>query len=170
MFWKKQTAFPLLSKADRPIFGQEVQTKSSWPKMFSLFLTFDYLLFVQGILQNDALKKWTALPPCPEDRFDTFCPRTLDLSAPSPGDDLRSKSAIRLRGQIVRSDSFWGIGCDFSAVTIRLRLRCILRWKMAKFASHCGNSLRFRPAIQKIASDCGCDAVVHLALDPKTRD
>ena len=49
------------------------------------------------------------------------------LSALSPGDDLRSKSAIRLRGQTVRSDSFWGIGCDFSAVTIRLRLRCILR-------------------------------------------
>ena len=52
---------------------------------------------------------------------------THTLSAPSPGDDLRSKSAIRLRGQIVRSDSFWGLGCDFSAVTIRLRLRCILR-------------------------------------------
>ena len=32
-----------------------------------------------------------------------------DLSAPSPGDDLRSKSAIRLRGQIVRSDPFWGL-------------------------------------------------------------
>ena len=49
------------------------------------------------------------------------------LSAPSPGDDLRPKSAIRLRSQIVRSDSFWEIGCDFSVVTIRLRLRCILR-------------------------------------------
>ena len=49
------------------------------------------------------------------------------LSAPSPGDDLRSKSAIRLRGQIVRSDSFWEIGCDFFAVTIRLRLRCVWR-------------------------------------------
>ena len=35
------------------------------------------------------------------------------LSAPSPGDDLRSKSAIRLRGQTVRSESFWEIGCDF---------------------------------------------------------
>ena len=51
----------------------------------------------------------------------------IDLSAPSPGDDLRSKSAIRLRGQTVRSESCWEIGCDFSAVTIRLRLRCILR-------------------------------------------
>ena len=49
------------------------------------------------------------------------------LSAPSPCDDLRLKLAIRLRGQTVRSDSFWEIGCDFSAVTIRLRLRCILR-------------------------------------------
>ena len=50
-----------------------------------------------------------------------------DLSAPSAGDDLRSNSAIRLRGQTVRSDSFWGIACDFSAVKIRLRLQCILR-------------------------------------------
>ena len=71
------------------------------------------------------------------------------LSAPSPGDDLRSKSAIRLRGQTVRSDSFWGIGCDFSAVTIRLRLRYILRWKMAKSATHCGNSLRCRLRFKK---------------------
>ena len=52
---------------------------------------------------------------------------SLKLSAPSPGDDLRSKLAIRLRGQTLRSDSFWEIGCDFSAVKIRLRLRCILR-------------------------------------------
>ena len=53
--------------------------------------------------------------------------RIVNLSAPSPGDDLRPKSAIRLRGQTVRSDCFWEIGCDFSAVTIRMRLRCILR-------------------------------------------
>ena len=33
-----------------------------------------------------------------------FC---QSLSAPSPGDDLRLKLAIRLRGQIVRSDSLW---------------------------------------------------------------
>ena len=49
------------------------------------------------------------------------------LSAPSPGDDLGLKLAIRLRGQTVRSDSFWEIGCDFSAVTMQLRLRCVLR-------------------------------------------
>ena len=30
------------------------------------------------------------------------------LSAPFPGDDLQSKSAICLRGPIVCSDSFWG--------------------------------------------------------------
>ena len=47
--------------------------------------------------------------------------------SPSPGDDLRLRLAIRSRGQTVRSDSFWEIGCDFSAVMIRLRLRCILR-------------------------------------------
>ena len=63
----------------------------------------------------------TSPPPPPKPKIPP------PLSAPSPGDDLRSKSAIRLRGQIVRSDSFWGIGCDFSAVTIRLRLRCVLR-------------------------------------------
>ena len=28
---------------------------------------------------------------------------------------LRLKLAIRLRGQTVCSDSFWGVGCDFSA-------------------------------------------------------
>ena len=49
------------------------------------------------------------------------------LSALSPGDDLLLKSAIRLRGQTVRSDSFWEIGCDFYTVTIRSQLRCILR-------------------------------------------
>ena len=86
------------------------------------------------------------------------------LSAPSPGDDLRSKSAIRLRGQNCTQRIFWGFHCkatyieelqvvptrlfrfeeaNFFAVTIRLRLRCVLRGKMAKFASRCGNSLRF---------------------------
>ena len=88
----------------------------------------------------------------------------LHLSAPSAGDDLRLKLAIRLHGQTARSDSFWEIGCDFSAATIQLRLRCILRRKMAKSASHCGNSLAISPAIQKIASDCSCDAVVHSDL------
>ena len=73
----------------------------------------------------------------------------MGLSAPSPGDDLRLKLAIRLRSQTVRSDSFWEIGCDFSAITIWLRLRCILRWKMGKFASCCGNSLAISSAIQK---------------------
>ena len=53
--------------------------------------------------------------------------RVFKVSAPSPGDDLRLKLAIRLRGRTVGSDSFWEIGCDFSAVTIRLQLQCILR-------------------------------------------
>ena len=51
------------------------------------------------------------------------------LSAPSPGDDLRSKSAIRLRGETVRSDSFWEIGCDFSAVTIRWKSKFLYRYR-----------------------------------------
>ena len=79
-----------------------------------------------------------------------------NLSAPSPGDDLRSESAIRLRRQTVRSDSFWEIGCDFSAVTMHFAMKngqtC---FSLRKF-------LAISPAIQKIASDCGCDAVVHL--------
>ena len=66
-------------------------------------------------------------------------------SAPSPGDDLRLKLAIRLRGQTVHSDSFGELGCDFSAVTIRLRLRCILRWEIAKFASRF--RLRFKKSL-----------------------
>ena len=36
---------------------------------------------------------------------------------------------------------------------------------MAKFASRCGNSLRFRLRFKKIACDYGCDAMVHLDQD-----
>ena len=36
---------------------------------------------------------------------------------------------------------------------------------MAKFASHCGNSLRFRLRFKRFASDCGCDAVVQGPLN-----
>ena len=75
--------------------------------------------------------------------------KAQNLSAPSPGDDLRSRSAIRLRGQIVRSDSFWGIGCDFSVVTIRLRLQCILRWKKGQICFSLRKFLAISPAIQK---------------------
>ena len=90
---------------------------------------------------------------------------TWQLSAPSPGNDLRSKSAIRLCGQNCTQRFFKGFiarpptlnkckwcpeACPdsrrrrFFAATIRLRSQCILRWKMANFASHRGNSLRFR--------------------------
>ena len=34
--------------------------------------------------------------------------------------------------------------------------------KNGQFASRCGKFLAISPAIQKIASDCSCDAVVHL--------
>ena len=95
----------------------------------------------------------------------------LNLSAPSPRRWFAVEACDFVYAvQTVRSDSFWEIGCDFSAVTVRLRLRCILQWKMAKFASRCGNSLRFRLRFQKIASDCGCDAVVHLGLNPSQPD
>ena len=84
------------------------------------------------------------------------------LSAPSPGDDLRSKSAIRLGGQTVRSDSFWGIGCDVSAVTIRLRFAMHSAMRNGQICFSLRKFLAISPAIQKITSDCGCDAVVHL--------
>ena len=38
--------------------------------------------------------------------------------------------------------------------------------KAATYASRYGNSLRFSFAIQNIASDCGCYAVVHSGVDP----
>ena len=51
----------------------------------------------------------------------------LTLSAPSLGDDLRLVSAIGLRSESVRGDLFLDGGCDVVAVTIRLRVRCLLR-------------------------------------------
>ena len=80
------------------------------------------------------------------------------LSAPSPGDDLRLKLAIRLRGQTVRSDSFW----ETVAVAMHFAMKSgQICFSLPKF-------LAISSAIQKIASDCGCDAVVHLgaALPP----
>ena len=41
------------------------------------------------------------------------------------------------------------LGGDFFCGVIQLRLRCIMRWKVAKFASHCRNSLRFRLRFKK---------------------
>ena len=99
---------------------------------------------------NDAINSPTSAP---------------DLSAPSPGDDLRLKLAIRLRGQTVRSDSFWERGCDFSAVTIRVAVAMRFAMKDGKIRFSLRNFLAISSAIQKLASDCGCDAVVHLALD-----
>ena len=41
---------------------------------------------------------------------------------------------------------------------------------MAKLISRCGKFLAILPAIQKIASDCGCDVVVHLDRDQPCRN
>ena len=60
-----------------------------------------------------AFKKFSAKNVCAHFSFHIVV--RLHLSAPSLGDDLRLKLAIRLRGQTVHSDSFWEIGCDFSA-------------------------------------------------------
>ena len=71
---------------------------------------------------------------------------SASLSAPSPGDDLQSKSAIRVRGQNCTPRYYceatyieWPhgklvqiLGGDLFVPTVRLRLRCVLRWKIAK--------------------------------------
>ena len=58
-----------------------------------------------------------------EKKWHLVVPKCTVSPAMICGRSLRFVYAV----QIVRSDSFWGIGCDFSAVTIRLRLRCVLR-------------------------------------------
>ena len=110
---------------------------------------------------------------------------SLNLSAPPPGDDLRSKSAIRLRGQNCTQRFFEGFtaraptlrnckwcpracsdsrrrffcGNDTIAVAMRCAMKngqiCSLSLSLRKF-------LAISSAIQKIASDCSCDAMVHL--------
>ena len=89
-----------------------------------------------------------------------FVVKFKELSAPSPGDDLRSKSAIHLRRRTVHSDSFWGIGCDFSAATIRFAVAMHFAMKNGQICFSLRKSLAISLAIQKITSDCGCDAVV----------
>ena len=94
----------------------------------------------------------------------------LDVSAPSPGDDLSSKSAIRLRGQKCTQRYFEGFvvrpptlnncercpqACPDSRRrlffcgnnTVAVAMRSAM--KMAKVASRCGNSLRFRLQFKK---------------------
>ena len=81
----------------------------------------------------------------------------LGLSAPSTGDDLRSKSAIRLRGHnctqrcfeclIVRPPTLTIICPDsmrFFAVIVAVAMRFAMKNGQIEFASHCGNSLQFR--------------------------
>ena len=112
------------------------------------------------------------------------CP--WDLSAPSHGDALRSKSAIRLRGQTICSDFLrvslqdhlhWKIangahnlvqilGGDFFAVMIRLRLRCVLWWKWLNLLLAAEIPCNF----DCDSSDRGCDAVVHLLIAWDTRE
>ena len=90
------------------------------------------------------------------------------LSAPSPGDDLRSKSAIRLRGQIARSESFWEIGLRFLCGNDTVAVAMHFAMKNGQICFSLRKFLAISPAIQKIASDCGCDAVVHLGVAVKS--
>ena len=86
------------------------------------------------------------------------------LSAPSPGNDLRLKLAIRLRSQTVRGDSFWEIDCDFDSGNDTVAVAMHFAMKIGQICFSLRKFLAISSAIQKIASDCGCDAVVHLGL------
>ena len=111
----------------------------------------------------------------------------LKLSAPSPGDDLRSKSAIRLRGQNCTQRFFedftlrlptlrnckW---CPQACSDSRRRFFCgndtvavamLFAMKNGQICFSLQKFLAISSAIQKIASDCGCNAVVHLG--PKVK-
>ena len=108
------------------------------------------------------------------------------LSAPSPGDDLRSKCAIRLRGRNWTQRFFEGF--SIRPATLNNCKWCPQPCPDSKRRFICGNdtvavAMRFAmkngqicfslrkflaisSAIQKVASDCSCDAVVHLDRIP----
>ena len=109
-----------------------------------------------------------------------------NLSAPSLGDDLRSNSAICLRGLnctqrffeglIVRpptlnncklcpqacSDSRRQFFCGNDTVAVAMRFAM----KNGQICFSLRKFLTISSAIQKIASDCGFDGVVHSARNP----
>ena len=110
------------------------------------------------------------------------------LSAPSLGDDLRSKSAIRLHSQNCTQRFFEGFivspptlnnctWCPQACPDSRRRFffcgndTVAVAMRFAMKNGHICFSLRkflvISSAIQKIASDRGCDAVVHLPSRPK---
>ena len=88
-----------------------------------------------------------------------------DLSAPSPGDDSRSKSAIRLRGQTCTQRFFLGNRLRFLCGNATVAVAMRFAMKNGQICFSLRKFLAISPAIQKIASDCGCDAVVHLGQD-----
>ena len=77
---------------------------------------------------------------------------TLKLSAPSPGDDLRSKSANRLRGQTIRSDSFWEIGLRFLCGSDTVAVAMHFAMKNGQICFPLRIFFAISPAIQKSAS------------------
>ena len=72
-----------------------------------------------------------------------------ELSAPSPGDDVRLKLAICLRGQPVTQRLFLGNRLQFLCGNDTVAVAMHFAMKMAKFASRCGNSLRCRLRFEK---------------------
>ena len=83
----------------------------------------------------------------------TGAPSTCqNLSAPSPGDDLRSKSAIRLRGQIVRSDCFWGNRLRFLCGNDTVAVAMHFTMKNSQICFSLRKFLAISLAIQKIVA------------------
>ena len=106
--------------------------------------------------------------------------------APSPGDDLRSKSAIRLRSQncmqrffwefIVRPPTLTNKWCPQDCPDSRRRFFCgnytvavatPFAMKNGQMCFSLRKFLAISSAIQDIPSDCGCDTVVHLGPRPR---
>ena len=92
-------------------------------------------------------------------------PASRELSAPSPGDDLRSKFAIRLRVSNCTQRFFLGNRLRFLCGNDTVAVAMHFAMKNGKICFSLRKFLAISPAIQKIASDCGCDAVVHSARE-----
>ena len=85
-----------------------------------------------------------------------------NLSAPSPSDDLRSKVCDSFTRSNCTQRFFLGNRLRFLCGNDTVAVAMHFAMKNGKFCFSLRKFLAISPAIQKIASDCGCDAVVHL--------
>ena len=88
-----------------------------------------------------------------------------ELSAPSPGDDLRLRLAIRLRGSNCTQRFFLGNRLRFLCGNDTVAVADAFCDENGQICFSLRKFLAISSAIQKIASDCGCDAVVHLVAE-----